>query len=81
MSNTAHIEVTDTFGGESNYSWVLRTEVKASLSRRTLVKHAKALAGWDGLCRVNVTDMGDLIEVRPTASSGVCQVAFITFDY
>lgn len=75
------IEVTDTFGGEANYSWVRRERIeKDHLSRRTLVEKAKDLAGWRGWCRVRVDDMGDLLVVRPTASSGVCQIAFIAWE-
>ena len=74
-----NIEVTDTFGGEANYCWVKRGTTKAT-SRRGLVNAAKKLAGWDGWCRVNVEDCGDLLIVRPTLSSGVCQVAFLTYS-
>ena len=75
------IEVTDTFGGEANYCWVKRGKTRAK-SRRGVVSAIKKLAGWDGWCRVNVHDYGDTIEVRPVATSGICQVAFATWrDY
>ncbi len=70
-----NIEVTDTYGGESNYSWVKRGTTKAK-SRRGVVKAVKDIAGWTDWCRVRVIDFGDIIEVRPTKSSGVNQVAF-----
>jgi uncharacterized protein YcaQ len=73
-----NLEVTDTFGGEANYCWVKRGATKAK-SRRGVVKAIKDLAGWTGWCRVRVTDYGDMIEVRPAQSSGVCQVAFATW--
>jgi hypothetical protein len=73
------LEITDTFGGEANYCWVKRGSTKAT-SRRGVVKAIKDLAGWTGWCRVRVTDYGDMIEVRPTQSSGVCQVAFATWS-
>lgn len=73
-----NIEVTDTFGGEANYCWVKRGTTKA-VSRRGLIQAAKKLAGWDGWCRVNVSSLGDGLEIRPTQSSGVCQVAFVTW--
>lgn len=72
------IEVTDTFGGEANYCWVKRGTTKCR-SRRGLIAAAKKLAGWDGWCRVSVTDFGDMLEIRPTRSSGVCQIAFVTY--
>jgi hypothetical protein len=70
------IEVTDTFGGEANYCWVKRGTTKAT-SRRGLIKAIKDVAGWTDWCRVRVVyNDGDSIEVRPTATSDVCQVAF-----
>lgn len=73
-----YIEVTDTFGGEPNYCWVKRGTTQAS-SRRGLINAAKTLAGWHGWCRVHYEDLGHVIVVRPTLSSGVCQIAFITW--
>lgn len=74
-----HIEVTDTFGGEPNFAWVKRGTTKAQ-SRRGIVRAVNKLAGWTGWCRVHVEDCGDMMIVRPTASSGVCQIAFVTFE-
>ena len=74
------IEATDTFGGEANYAWVKRGTTKAT-SRRGLIRAAKALAGWDGWCRVVVHHYdGDSMEIRPTQSSGVLQVAFVHWE-
>lgn len=74
-----NIEVTDTFGGEANYCWVRRGKTRAK-TRRGKIEAAKRLAGWDGWCRVKVTaDYGDMLEIRPVDTSGVCQVAFITW--
>jgi hypothetical protein len=70
------IEVTDTFGGEANYVWVKRGTTRRT-SRRGLIQAAKDLAGWTGWCRVHVEDYGDSLTLRPTASSGVNQIAFI----
>ncbi len=71
------VEITDTYGGEANYSWVRRYEIDApaGISRRALVRRAKRAAGWTGV-RCAVTDFGDTIEMRPT---GACVVAFITY--
>ena len=73
------IEVTDTYGGEANYRWVKRATVPDGLSRKTMIRKAKELAGWVGWCRVHVEDLGagEMI-LRPTASSGVNQIAFVT---
>jgi hypothetical protein len=77
-SDVYDIEVTDTFAGEANYCWVKRGRTRAK-SRRGVVRAVKALAGWDGWCRVRVEDLGDMFVVRPTATSGVPQVAFATW--
>lgn len=72
------IEVTDTFGGEANYSWVRRYTIQQeskSLTDRQVIREAKKLAGWTGI-RCNKSDFGDMIELRP---AGMCQVMFINF--
>lgn len=75
------VEVTDTFGGESNYSWVKRYTIEGSMSvgsgaDRKLVRDAKRAAGWSG--RTVWNSHGDMIEVRPRSRS-VCVVMFISF--
>lgn len=74
-----HIEVTDTFGGEANYAWVKRGTTRAQ-SRRGIIRAVKDLAGWTDWCRVKVEDLGDMLIVRPTTTSGVLQVAFVTWE-
>ena len=70
-------ELTDTFGGEANYSWVRRAEVDLpdAATARQQITAAKAALGLTG-CRCVKSDLGDLIELRP---SGSCTIAFITF--
>ena len=73
------VEVTDTFGGEANYSWVRRGTTNAT-TRRGIIEAVKRIARWDGWCRVKVVhNDGECMEIRPTDSSGVCQVAFVTW--
>ena len=43
--STFRIEVTDTFGGEANYSWVRRFEVKAVSFRGAITALAKREGG------------------------------------
>jgi hypothetical protein len=75
---TFNIEVTDTFGGESNYSWVKRDSLSTKTdSRLAIIRKAKAWWGINGV-RATVSDYGDMIEIRP---AGLCQIAFITFEY
>ena len=70
------VEVTDTFGGESNYSWVHRHEIKGEMSDLALVRRAKALEGWNGI-RCRREDYGDMIVLRP---QGMCMVMFIQWS-
>lgn len=72
-------ELTDTFGGEANYSWVRRhtLTIPRNLSDRALVRRAKAWAGWTGL-RCKVSNYGDQIDIRP---QGICNVLFIGTIY
>jgi hypothetical protein len=70
-------ELTDTFGGEANYSWVRRADLELpdTATPRQQITAAKAALGLTG-CRCVKSDLGDLIELRP---SGSCTVAFISF--
>ena len=72
-----NIEVTDTFNGEANYGWVKRhtVEMPDTLSNYSVVRRAKAVAGWTGK-RCTTVNYGDTIELRPY---GECTVCFITF--
>lgn len=72
--NTYDCELTDTFGGEANYSWVRRATVQADTDRQ-LVRRAKAALGLTGV-RCRTSSYGDLIELRPCGSA---TVAFITY--
>lgn len=71
------VEITDTFGGEANYSWVRRHVIEApkNATTRQLVTLAKAAQGWTGI-RCNTTSYGDTIDVRPR---GACLVMFIAW--
>lgn len=80
MSDTYYIEVTDTFGGAANYGWVQRAEltVPPALSRRSLVRRAKALMGWTGRRCAVYAYGAEQLELRPYAS---CVVMFITYAH
>jgi len=71
------VEITDTFGGEANYSWVRRYEVEVadSASTRAIVRKVKKEIGYTGVhCRT--TDYGDMITLDPV---GCCERVFINF--
>jgi hypothetical protein len=72
-------ELTDTFGGESNYSWVRRGIIECkegeNYSDLAAVRRVKKAIGWNGYkCRAD--NFGDMIALYP---AGMCQVCFITF--
>lgn len=72
---TYHCELTDTFGGQANYSWVRREEIQLpeGATARQVVTAAKAALGITGV-RCRTYDHGDSWELRPHNS---CTVAFI----
>ena len=69
-------ELTDTFGGEANYSWVNRQEftLPADTKGPQIIKAAKAALGLTGV-RCTATDQGGYIRLKP---HGSLTVAFIT---
>jgi hypothetical protein len=80
------VEVTDTFGGDANYSWVRRYTIanpsqdyRGRGHRLSLVRRAKAIAGWQGL-RCEVSDFGDELHIRPVGRSAPCWIMFVSYD-
>ena len=73
-----HFEMTDTFGGEANYSWVKRHTLQGhdTITRISAVRKAKEWAGWTGI-RCQTEDNGDMLVIRPR---GICQVLFVTWE-
>jgi hypothetical protein len=72
----AKVEYTDTFGGESNYSWVDRFSFDPKdMSDLAIVRKAKKLCNLNGVRGVT-NKIGDMIEFRPYK---ICTVMFITF--
>jgi hypothetical protein len=72
-----NVEVTDTYGGEANYSWVRRYEIRGleGKSDLAIVRRVKREIGWEGV-RCKTEQWGDEMIIRPV---GVCQVCFIDF--
>ena len=79
MKTNIHYEVTDTYGGEANYSWVTRGRVDCKegedYSDLAAVRRVKRALGWSGV-RCRVENYGDMIALYPR---GQCIVCFITF--
>lgn len=57
MAKFFFVEVTDTFGGEANYSWVTRHKIKASTIRGAVIR----LNRDSGLGFRKAIDMGDTV--------------------
>lgn len=73
-----NIEITDTFGGEANYSWVIREQlyVGDDISDDELGQEALKFIGWEDES-VTIESIGDMIRITPTDSNLVC---FITCE-
>lgn len=75
-----YVEVTDTFCGEANYSWVKRHEVRGLEGKSDLavVRCVKKLIGWTGH-RCRTSRMGDGLRIDPVGIAQVCFIDFHTF--
>lgn len=76
--NKWNVELTDTFCGEANYSWVRRAtfEIGEFATKRQIVFAGKKAIGLTGV-KCETSDMGDEFWIRPRNS---CTICFITFD-
>ena len=74
-----NLELTDTFGGQANYSWCSREtiELPETASDRQIITAAKAALGLTGQ-RCRRFSYGEGFELRP---AGACAVAFILPAY
>lgn len=72
------VTVTDTFGGEANYTWVKRYEFvpKNPNSQHGVIRGAKALAQMTGV-KADTFDYGDGYTVKPR---GYNQIIFVDFE-
>ena len=62
---TWDIEVTDTFSGQANYSWVDRYAIRTpgGISYLALVRRIKSVTGYSGI-RGHTYVSGDFVEIR-----------------
>jgi hypothetical protein len=67
MRDIFYVEVTDTFAGEANYSWVRRYKVHANTMRGAMLKVSRLL----GVKAKRVMDTGDMHRYD-FARSAVC---------
>jgi hypothetical protein len=73
---TYEVECTDTFGGEANYTWVRREEIKVpkGASRRMLIGRAKRAVGRQAVPTRN-SELGDGLRMDVV---GAAIVIFVT---
>ena len=70
--HTFHVEVTDTYGGEANYSWKKQWLIKASSPQGVITKLAKSEgSGWRKAWDTGDTARYDL--------NGACICAFVMY--
>lgn len=72
MINTYFVEMTDTYSGEANYSWVNRFKVKASTKRGAMLKVSREVGTQRRLKKDY--DTGDLVRYNV---SGACICFFV----
>jgi len=71
------IEMTDTFGGDANYSWVKRFEIENNdLTIRQILKQVREEFGLGDIKLRKYLDCGDMLRYN---LSGACQCIFITW--
>lgn len=78
MSNvTINIEYTDTFCGETNYTWVKRYEITIpeELSDKTIMRMAKELCGLTGV-KGTWSECSDTLRFIPRNSNTVLFISF-----
>lgn len=75
-------ELTDTFGGEANYSWVRRgvieTKAGEDYSDLAAVRRVKKAIGWSGI-RCDTVDIGEDLALYPHGMAQVCFISFQSF--
>ena len=82
MRTIIQYELTDTFAGEANYSWVRRGEAESKegedFSDLAAVRRVKKALGLNGV-RCRVDNFGDTIALYPRGSCTVCFITFHTY--
>lgn len=72
------VEVTDTYGGEANYSWCNRFKVRAKTMRHALTKVKKEV--FIGMPRHKTCDYGDMLRVD-FANMAICAFVSVWDEY
>ena len=63
---TFDVTLTDTYGGEANYSWVQRAVIKTKdkITAKGIGTHARAAVGMTGVRSSMFVDFGDSIQIE-----------------
>ena len=70
------VEMTDTFGGEANYSWVKRNDIEADSHKQAITKFKKL----HDITARHKLDM-DCCDMRRVSFDGTCICIFSTMNY
>jgi hypothetical protein len=75
---TVRFELTDTFGGQANYSWVKRGEFEmaSDATQSQIMRRVKAELDLTNV-RCYTENVGDTLTFKP---SGCCMIGFVTFE-
>jgi hypothetical protein len=68
------VEITDTYGGEANYSWCNRFKVRANSMRHALTKAKQEV--FTGMPKHSLSDYGDMLRAD---FRGMAICAFVSF--
>ena len=74
---TIRYELTDTFGGEANYSWAKRGEFESCKSDLSVIRRVKKELGYSGIKSL-VTRYAEYVSIQPI---GYNVVIFINWFY
>lgn len=72
----AHAEMTDTFGGEPNYTWVKRILNITAKTEREIIRKVKSKFGLTGVKCKKIDECGNTITLKP---QNMNIVVFINF--
>lgn len=72
-----NVEITDTFCGEANYSWLIREQFMANddISDDELAQKTLEFIGWQDES-VTIDTVGEMIRIIPNDSNLVCFVTW-----
>ena len=73
-----NFEYTDTFGGESNYSWVNRGKIDNADSLKKALRKARKELGLTGIRGDITMNSGDMLAWKPRK---INTILFVSYEY